>query len=94
MAVGRSMAVIASLLLSAAGTPLASRRAFMRSLAVAAVPTALTPLAASAIINGQAVSDAEAAASGSVGLYIDLSNCNVSYGIARVAPTPRTTHIP
>jgi len=59
MAVGRSMAVIASLLLSAAGTPLASRRAFMRSLAVAAVPTALTPLAASAIINGQAVSDAE-----------------------------------
>jgi hypothetical protein len=73
-------------LLSAVGTPLASRRAFMRSLAAAAVPAALTPLAAPAIINGQSVSDAEAAAAGAVGLYIDLSNCIVSPASAAAAP--------
>jgi hypothetical protein len=36
-----------------------------------------TPLAASAIVRGEAVDDAEAAQVGAVGLWIDLSQCSV-----------------
>merc|ERR1712185_194703 len=38
---------------------------------------ALQPPSANAVVNGQAVSDAEAAANGVVGLYIDLSGCKI-----------------
>jgi hypothetical protein len=37
----------------------------------------MPPLAAHAIVNGESVSDAEAAAAGVVGVYIDLTGCSV-----------------
>jgi len=61
------------------GTAMPNRRAFLRHTvaAVTAPPTLWQPLASMAIINGDAVSDAEAAANGVVGLWIDLSKCEV-----------------
>lgn len=55
-------------------TPRLGRRAI---LSAGGFATALSQLPASAIVNGDAVSDAEAAASGVVGLYIDLTGCTV-----------------
>jgi len=56
-----------------------SRRALLRRAATAGLANAaaLSGGPARAIVNGDAVSDAEAAASGSVGLWIDLSGCSV-----------------
>ena len=56
-----------------------SRRALLRRAATAGLANAaaLTGGPARAIVNGDVVSDAEAAATGSVGLWIDLSGCSV-----------------
>lgn len=53
--------------------PHINRRALLGAAALAAT----SPRAAEAIVNGAVVSDAEAAASGAVGLYIDLTGCKV-----------------
>ena len=54
--------------------PLDRRRLLSSGLAAVA---ATRPWAARAIIKGDTVSDAEAAASGVVGLYIDLTGCTI-----------------
>jgi len=56
-----------------------SRRALLRRAATAGLANAaaLSGGPARAIVNGDVVSDAEAAATGSVGLWIDLSGCSV-----------------
>lgn len=55
-----------------------SRRVLLRNAALAtALPALASPLVAGGIVNGEAVSDAEAAATGAVGLWIDLTNCSV-----------------
>ena len=53
------------------------RRGLITAAVSAASLGSLKPLPAAAIVNGQRVSDAEAAASGVVGLYIDLKGCSV-----------------
>jgi len=57
--------------------PAIERRQFLRR-GVAALSTALmSPQTAHAIVKGDSVTDAEAAAAGVVGLYIDLSGCTI-----------------
>ncbi len=58
----------------------ASRRGVLQRAAFTLLSTAvplLPPLASHAIIAGDAVSDVEAAASGVVGLFIDLTGCTI-----------------
>ena len=52
-----------------------NRRGIIQGGFAAALST--LPLPSNAIVNGDAVSDAEAAASGVVGLYIDLTGCKI-----------------
>ena len=55
-----------------------SRHLHSRRSVLAGAATALaTPLGASAVVRGDSVDNAEAAATGSVGLWIDLTDCSV-----------------
>lgn len=71
------VALLSSTALPAAGTVSLGRRALLRKAAGASALGLLAPTGAHAIVKGAAVSDAEAAAAGAVGLYIDLSGCTV-----------------
>ena len=53
------------------------RRALLGGSAALLTTSALPPQLASAIVNGERVSNAEAASAGVVGLYIDLTGCKV-----------------
>jgi len=54
------------------------RRALFLHVAAACAPFCMQPTnPAQAIVNGESVTDAEAAAAGAVGLWIDLSGCSV-----------------
>lgn len=66
-------AVVGSLLSPEARLP---RRQFFAA-AAAATATIIPPAPSLAIVNGQPVSDGEAAAQGVVGLYIDLAGCKI-----------------
>ena len=76
-AVRRSMLLLLIMSLqNASAMSLASRRSVLHGGLAAAVSGA-SPFAASAIVKGSSVSDAEAAAAGVVGLYIDLEGCTI-----------------
>jgi hypothetical protein len=69
--------LLSALLPPAAASRTAPRLGRRALLSAGGFATALSTLPASAIVNGDPVSDAEAAAAGVVGLYIDLSGCTV-----------------
>lgn len=77
----RLLGPLLPLLLSLSGcsSVIVSRRLLLRHTAAAATAAALSahPYPASAIVRGDAVGDAEAAAAGAVGLWIELSGCTV-----------------
>ena len=77
----RLLGPLLQLLLSLSGcsSVIVSRRLLLRHTAAAATAAALSahPYPASAIVRGDAVGDAEAAAAGAVGLWIELSGCTV-----------------